>query len=248
MKGIKILLLLLVPFLSHAQFVSTLTNIPASSGNFFVVTGLSCGASTTFSINSGFTISDQVNQNTSGAPNFWYGGSMAYLITSSTTPLNPQWSWITTPSSSAAMIADFKSTTSVSLIAHGIGTCLDVVTYDTVNIGATNTTGSTIEVIAVTCNGTTHGTRGTLTDSKSNTWVYLGNQIAAASIYQLFYYYCINPVTASNQTFRYVGVFLSEPSMFMTAASGTFTTIDQNNGNNTSNSGSLSINTGSITP
>jgi hypothetical protein len=83
---------------------TTTGSVTPAQDDSLIVTGICFTASNTMSINSSFTISNQIDY--AGATNF--GGGMAYLVQTSATAVNPTWSWSSANSDSAASIAVFK--------------------------------------------------------------------------------------------------------------------------------------------
>lgn len=80
-------------------------SVTPSLNNELIITGINLGGSAASpTINSGFTQTDSINAN-SGVS---YGGSLAYLIQTSASAVNPTWSW-TNAATNPAVIATFKS-------------------------------------------------------------------------------------------------------------------------------------------
>lgn len=93
---------------SGSSTVSTLQtgNITPGSNNELVISGTGVDAINTVTIDSGMTITDQVNYS---AGNHW-GGGMAYIIQTTAGAINSKWSY-PTPARASAVIGSFKAGT-----------------------------------------------------------------------------------------------------------------------------------------
>ncbi len=90
------------------QYVGTTLqpgSVTPSENNELIVTGLGFYPSGVLSVNSSFTISDQVNYVSSAA----MGLGAAYLVQGTAGAVNPTWTDSTTATSLAAVIATFKA-------------------------------------------------------------------------------------------------------------------------------------------
>jgi len=104
------------PFDQQNQGAITFTSLQPGSvtptvDNEIVVTGMVIDATNTLSINSSFTISDQLN-NVGGVSK---GGGMASIVQGAKAAVNPTWSW-STSANAIAVIATFKTTSPSGVI------------------------------------------------------------------------------------------------------------------------------------
>ncbi|MFM2357274.1 MAG: hypothetical protein RJA61_11 [Candidatus Parcubacteria bacterium] len=79
-------------------------SVTPSENNELIITGLGFDTSNTLSINSGFTISNQLNYTVGN----YMGGAMAYLVQTTSAAVNPTWSWSSSMGVSTG-IATFKA-------------------------------------------------------------------------------------------------------------------------------------------
>jgi hypothetical protein len=89
-------------------------SVTPGQANELLIAGLVNGGSTStsFAINSGFTIPDAVNPGTSGQN---YGAGAAYFVQGAAAAINPTWSW-TTAQITAASIATFKPSVAAAAV------------------------------------------------------------------------------------------------------------------------------------
>jgi hypothetical protein len=131
-----------------------------------------------------------------------------------------------------------KSSTGLTLVAHGIGNSADNPTT-----GAIDTTGANLLVVSVSqYNGTG---AGTLSDSKSNTWTPLTAKVGPSEAYNRLFY-CASPVVGSGHTFTSNSTGLFGAIAVQAWSGANASPFDVQNGA-TAGSG-LTIQPGSVTP
>lgn len=184
------------------------------------------------SINSGFTITD-TNASASGL----IGGSMAYLIQTTATAVNPTWSFSgggnLTAEQMVFIAGTAKPPTTPSLISHTL-------VSGNATTPAINTTGATF--LGACVSG--FAGIGTVSDSKSNTWTAL--TVRSNGSYEEILYYVANPIVGTGHTFTLNGNS-GNGALEVAAFSGVKTTspFDVENGSTPTGFGG---NPGSITP
>lgn len=113
-----------------------------------------------------------------------------------------------------------------------------------VTTGNLNTTGADILVVAVTDYSVV--ALGSVSDNKGNTWTQLTTQ--AGTIARCTLWYAVNPTVGSNHTFTYTAGSTVYPTIYVQAWSGSDLTSPFDVQNGSKDSGSTTIQPGSITP
>jgi len=138
----------------------------------------------------------------------------------------------------SSSVSGDTGTTTISLVAHTSASSPD---HNNVTSGSIDTSGASLLVVAVSLQGL--GT-GTLTDSKSNTWVALTERESSLSIIKL--YYCKNPTVGSGHTFTF-STTARYPAICIQAWNSTDTTANADGDVGAFGTGTT-IQPGSLTP
>jgi len=201
-----------------------------------IITGISNNKST-FSIDSGFTITDQIAAN-AGVN---VGGAMAWFIQGIGASVNPTWSW-SGPGASGAIIAAFKPSTTyaaIKLLASASAGSTNGGT--SVTTPAIDTTGANILVASISWNEA--GTPA-LTDNYSNVWTALTGQAIGGNDIKI--YYAKQPKTGTGHTFQVTGNCY--PAICVGAFSGVDLSIPFDVQNGGTRASDYYVATGSVTP